>query len=281
MGIESYGGPWTSQKLKILRSYLDAYTTVLKNQPFQLIYIDAFAGPGWRKDKLIYTNEYDDFRKLHKGSPRIAIETNNRLFDKLIFIEKDPDKIKELNKLKLTFNNRNIEIIQGDANSEITKICEGFRAKDRAVVFLDPFATEVDWNTVKCIAKTQRVDCWILFPLMAITRMMSKDRQHSPAIDSQLDRIFGGKEWEALYKDSPQMSLLYDQPEQERAHYDKIADLYREGLKKIFAKVAPTKRAFCNSTGFKMFELFFAVSNPSPKASGKAIEIADHILKRW
>ncbi len=34
------------EKLRILERYLDAYTTALKNQPFKLMYIDAFAGTG-------------------------------------------------------------------------------------------------------------------------------------------------------------------------------------------------------------------------------------------
>ena len=42
----SYGGPWTIEKLNILETYLDAYTTALKNTSFQLMYIDAFAGTG-------------------------------------------------------------------------------------------------------------------------------------------------------------------------------------------------------------------------------------------
>ena len=46
MATSSFGGPWTEQKLEILRRYLDAYTTALKGQGFQLIYIDAFAGAG-------------------------------------------------------------------------------------------------------------------------------------------------------------------------------------------------------------------------------------------
>ena len=43
-----FGGPWTAQKLDILRAYLDAYTTALKKQPgeFTLIYVDGFAGAG-------------------------------------------------------------------------------------------------------------------------------------------------------------------------------------------------------------------------------------------
>lgn len=44
----SFGGDWTELKLKILQGYLKAYLTALKKQPFDLIYIDAFAGTGYR-----------------------------------------------------------------------------------------------------------------------------------------------------------------------------------------------------------------------------------------
>ena len=276
-----YGGPWTEDKLEILRRYLDKYTTALKYKGFRLIYVDAFAGPGWRTQKSVYTTDYNDFQELHKGSPQIALEVDDKQFDKLIFIEKDPIKVAGLNKLKVKFPERNIEIIEGDANKEIPKICRGLHRRDRAVVFLDPFATAVDWITIEIIAQTQKIDCWILFPLMAVTRMMSKDKTHSPAIDSQLDRIFGGEEWQTLYETNPQRSLLYDIPEYKRAHYAEIAKLYRTKLNSIFAKLAPTERSLHNSTGVKIFELFFAVSNPNPRAISAAINIADHILENW
>ena len=37
----SFGGQWTIDKLNILKSYLDAYTTALKNQPFKIMYVDV------------------------------------------------------------------------------------------------------------------------------------------------------------------------------------------------------------------------------------------------
>ena len=40
----AFGGGWTEQKLEILEAYLNAYTTALKKIPFDLVYIDAFAG---------------------------------------------------------------------------------------------------------------------------------------------------------------------------------------------------------------------------------------------
>ena len=64
----TYGGPWTLEKLQILGAYLDAYTTALKNRPFRLVYIDAFAGTG-----SLELPEQDPYgmsftERLHKGT---------------------------------------------------------------------------------------------------------------------------------------------------------------------------------------------------------------------
>ena len=47
-----FGGEWTTEKLNILQKYLQAYVTVMKKQRFTLYYIDAFAGTGYRDEKI-------------------------------------------------------------------------------------------------------------------------------------------------------------------------------------------------------------------------------------
>ena len=158
MNSTRFGGPWTNEKLKILKLYLDAYTTALKNQPFDLIYVDAFAGAGdWRPGKGYY-REYDDFGNLHEGSPRIALEIQDKAFDRFLFIEKDYQRSVALQGLRSEFPNRSIEIVNGDANNELPRFCSRLQKLDRAVVFLDPFATEVAWETVEVIAQTEKID---------------------------------------------------------------------------------------------------------------------------
>ena len=150
---------------------------------------------------------------------------------------------------------------------------------DRAVVFLDPYATEVSWETVKTIAETGKIDCWILFPLMAITRMMPRNSEPTKALSTQLNRIFGGREhWQDFYTTSKQLSLLGDElPLQREVGSSQIADCYRRRLKSVFQLMAPTSRTFLNSKNSPMFELFFAASNPH--GAPIAVSIADHILK--
>ncbi len=151
---------------------------------------------------------------------------------------------------------------------------------DRAVVFLDPYATEVSWETIESIAETGKVDCWILFPLMAITRMMPRNNEPTGALAANLDRIFGGREhWVNFYASSKQLSLLDDElPLQREVGGNQIADRYRERLESVFQMMAPTSRTFLNSKNAPMFQLFFAASNPI--GAPIAVRIADHILKK-
>ena len=206
----SFGGPWTTDKLEILKEYLNAYTTALKNQGFNLIYADAFAGEGSWSPRSEYTLEdYSDFQELHQGSPRIALGIQDRAFDRFVFVEKDPSRSASLRTLQIEFPNRHIEIVNDDANTELPRFCDNLGDFDRAVVFLDPFATEVAWHIVETIAMTKKIDCWILFPRMAIARMMPRNNEPTPALADQLDRIFGGREhWQGLYSPSPQLSLF-------------------------------------------------------------------------
>ncbi len=46
-----FGGAWTERKLSVIKRYLEVYSQALKGQPFQRIYVDAFAGTGDRTDK--------------------------------------------------------------------------------------------------------------------------------------------------------------------------------------------------------------------------------------
>ena len=148
-------------------------------------------------------------------------------------------------------------------------------------MFLDPFATQVNWSTVEAVAETRKIDCWILFPLMAIARMMPIEQKPTLALSAQLDRIFGSREhWQGLYQPSPQLSMFdIDLGQQRSSGSEQIAELYRTRLESAFESVAPTRRTLRNSMNSPIFELFFAASNPV--GAGPAIRIAKHILERW
>lgn len=176
-----FGGDWTEQKLEALRRYLEAYTTALKNQPFRLLYIDGFAGTGYRHPKSVEGDEQellledigDEAAGFLDGSARLALKSEPA-FDCYAFIEKRAEHVAELEKLEKEFDNRQILIRQGDANQKVREICNrGDWTEWRAVCFLDPYGMQVEWSTLKAISDTEAIDLWLLVPMgAALNRML-------------------------------------------------------------------------------------------------------------
>ncbi len=297
--VNAFGGDWTGDKLKILKKYLEAYTTALKNQSFRLWYVDAFAGTGYvnlnsgnvAQSRLSILGEEgdDETASILKGSARLAIEVDDKPFDEFIFVEQNPEYAIELSRLKQEFSGRNISIVQDDANKFLPDWCAEKNRLwgtpwrgERVVIFLDPFATEVDWQTIQCISETQSVDLWILFPLSALTRMLPNDREPNPANAKNLDRVFGDSEWRnTLYQTRRQPNLFGEEGIQSiRDDQQAIVGLYLRKLKGAFSAVSPDPKWFRNSRNSPLFALMFAAANPGPGGQ-IALRIANHLLRHW
>lgn len=190
-----FGGDWTTEKLELVRRYLVAYTTALKNRRFRTAYIDAFAGTGRRAPRKtkksddssqvsmfelppeIYESETQEFLD---GSARIALQVEPR-FNKYFFIEKNSKRAAELKKLQDEFSDKkdDIHIKPEEANAYLQKFCRtvDWRTR-RAVLFLDPYGMQVEWETIKAIGATKSIDLWLLFPIgVAVNRMLPRDGQ--------------------------------------------------------------------------------------------------------
>ena len=274
----SYGGPWTIEKLNILEKYLDAYTTALKNTPFKLMYIDAFAGTG--QLKLFSEEDLVDVRDFVSGSAERAIKIDHKPFDELIFVEKKLDRCAELRTLRTTYSKRKIEIVHSEANAFLANLHEDWDSC-RGVLFLDPFATQVEWGTIEMIADFNALDTWILFPVSAITRMLPKSRKPdeiSLKWAKRLTRVFGDESWHSLYQEDPQGNLFGGVEYQREPGVDGLIDIYKEKLRTLFGKrFLETSRTLKNSKNSPLFEFMFCVGNP--KGITLAKRIANHILK--
>ncbi len=282
---QSFGGSWTETKLQSLEEYLDVYTTALKEQPskehpFNLIYVDAFAGEGAWQPKSSYADDYGDYQEMVEGSARIALKIKDREFDRLVFIEKNAKRFESLKKLREEHSDRDIVILNEDANKVLPSIFDSLAWNDRLVVFLDPFATSVEWRTIEKLAATKKVDCWILFPLSAVARILPIDEIPPQQWAERLNIIFGGREhWETLYQDAAQLPLFGARGTERTSGSNGIAASYKKRLESVFARVAPTSRTLKNSKNSPLFELFFAASNPT--GAPIAVRIANHILTKW
>jgi len=279
MATHRFGGKWTVEKLSILSDYLNFYVEALKNKHFKLMYIDAFAGNG-----RITTS--DGERRI-EGSARLALRTVLP-FDEYIFIEKNSDYARELEAMvKNEFPQlvSRTKIISGDCNEKLTNITKAvnWRAR-RAVLFLDPYAASVKYETLQAVAATKSIDVWYLFPMMAAQRLMPNNVCVYDSFASwkkKLDGLFGSSDWyDRFYRDSGQMTLFGSEDIQKVANEETLKAYITERLKAVFPNVAANPRMLYNTNNAPLFLFCFAVSNPDNKAFGLALKVADHILKK-
>lgn len=294
-GLQLFGGNWTERKLDALNQYLRAYGNALKKTTFARVYIDAFAGTGYREQKLptadsqgsIFEEEVkelaaDEPQQFLDGSAKIALKVVPA-FNRFVFIEYDALKVLELSKLKAEFPSQaaDIDIREGDANATIRDLCTRWDKKGaRGVLFLDPFGMQAEWATVEAIAKTGCIDTWILFPFAA-NRLMTKSPNDIPqGWRDRLTKLFGTDQWESrFYKERTLIDIFNGDMTiiEKDLTMQGMGAFYGERLKTVFPTVASNPRVLRSDEGRPLFQLFFAAGN-SGEGGKIALRIATHIL---
>lgn len=282
----SFGGEWTETKLEILESYLNAYTTALKCKGFQLVYIDAFAGSGEIRQDGSGHAEVDerDARALIAGSAKRALRVDEPPFDRLVFVEADPRRAKQLESLRRRHRHRHIDVRNTDANEFLSGLEPSAYGNWRGVLFVDPFGAQVDWVTIKAVAQLRRLDMWLLFPVSAVARMLplsGDPADISTAWEGRLNRVYGGESWRGLYAPDSQFGLFEDDPAAVRAPgVDGLLAIYRQQLEREFGdRLLDESRTLKQSTNSPLFELMFCAGHPRGVEPAK--RIARHLIRKW
>lgn len=295
-----YGGKHSDQKVDLIRQYLQAYTTALKNQGFTLIYIDPFAGTGERtqNEGPMPLFEIENEVVSMPGSASMALSINPQ-FDVLVFIDTKASHVRALDALRAAHPNRNIEVRNMDANAALQAIVREFQWRGpgvpgrgrRGVVFLDPYGMQVEWKTLEAIRQTQAIDLWYLFPIHAVLRNAPRDGgKLDPSKEAALTRLFGTRErWQRiLYPPQAAANDLFETSRREvgkrtvtasdveAAFREELACLFDPGYvceqpHRIYSKG--------NAGEYHAFSLFFAVANPEAKACELARRISNAVLK--
>lgn len=302
----TFGGDWTERKLAALEKYLEAYLTIMHKNPaaktFKITYLDGFAGSGKRyvhrmPSENLTLEELEEIRpeveevsgnelvRYYEGSAIRALRTGKYGgFHKYIFIETDPAAIQELNRLRDEFPEKDIEIVNEDANDYIHRWCHEMTPLSRAVVFLDPFGLQVKWSTIEAIAKSQKIDMWLLIPLgQAIMRMLPKGHKPSEPLVSRLTEVLGTDEWlTQFYAPTGQGALFEDTDEemQRIANVTQVAGFIVDRLLTVFPNDGVLKEPLVlrNSKNTPIYMLCFAASNP--RGAKTAVKIARDIVGR-
>ncbi|MBX4897429.1 three-Cys-motif partner protein TcmP [Rhizobium bangladeshense] len=286
-----FGGQHTDIKLEIVERYLKRYSAALHTWCSNVWYIDAFAGTGSRtvtikaKEGDLFEEPTPEYTEKRRGSAKIAIDIKPP-FERLVFMDVKPKHIAALNALKEEHPGRDIDVLQGDANELICRQIDwdGWKST-RAVMFLDPYGMEVEWETLKKIAQTKAIDVWYLFPLAGLYRQAARSITKVDEVKAKaITRMLGTDAWrEELYSEVPPIADLLGgmASTDERQRNADVAGLERyvkNRLQTIFPAVLdpwalpPVDRP-------QKFSLFCAISNDSTAAKALANSFGDSITK--
>lgn len=268
---QKFGNKWTLIKLDKVEEYIKAYMIVMKNQSWAILnYIDAFCGSG----ENVQIKNDDSI----SSSALRALEYS---FDKYVFIDTNKqyvDNLETIIKSKSNWQKKNILYFNNDANKELFNIIQKLSENDKGIIFLDPYALTVSYDTLKFIAKSEKLDVWYLFPINALIRCMPKDGKKNEMFEDVVTKILGTNEWIGkCYEISSQINI-FEENLSERANWQNVLKFVQKRFNNIFRYVCEKPKILYNNTSL-LFALFFMCNSNSDKAVEIAKRISNHILK--
>lgn len=293
---ESEVGPWAGDKLDRLRNYLNAYTTIMKEQSHWckgFHYIDAFAGPGQHVvrsapssssknrqellDVSCFAQQEPEQQAFLAGSPRIALDIEHP-FSWYVFVDKNASRVAALESLQEEYKGRRrIVIRKADCNGYLeNKVVHNPQIdwnKERALVFLDPFGMQVPWTTLESLGKTRAIEVFLNFPVgMAIQRLLPRDTdKFTVQRRGMLNEYFGSPEWYNVVYRTKRTLFGDDEEEKIEQSGKRLVKWYRDRLRDAFGFVS--KAALIRNT--RRGHLYYLLL-ASPNRNG--VKIADYIL---
>lgn len=284
---QSFGSAHTVKKLETVQKYLAAFTTALKKQAFELIYVDACAGSGAstaKRDKGQGT--LLDVDEITVGSAVRALQTAPP-FDRYILNDTKRSNVLSLKALiheQFEYLEDRTSILQLDANEALTDLCEKTNwQRNRAVVFLDPFGLQINFSTVKKLGQTRAVDLWYLVPVLGMSRQVKGDGSILEQGGARIDQLLGTNAWrKGVAEEEVQGTDLFGVVEPaikkvgnaawfEKVAMDQLGSVFKGG---VLGEALPLGRG-----GLHEFSLVFACANPSPSANTLAKRLASAVLK--
>ena len=227
-------------------------------------------------DKFIREEELNTYR----GAAERVLGIKQSGFDWYYFIDKNKVSSQNLEERLAPYRQKSrLEFRTSDANEQVTLLADALQ-KNRnyaALVLLDPFGMQVDWNSIEKLRGT-RTDLWILIPTGVIVNRLL-DRKCELTHIEKLSSFFG-KDYNFLkdyfYK-KKKIETLFGETEiieKVKQPIEKIANLYIEQLKTIFSYVTEKPLVLYNTRSTPIYHFACASNNPT------AIKIASQIISK-
>lgn len=277
-----WGGLWTEKKLEAFSKYVWSYLTIMKKYPYwKTIYFDGFAGSGTRekrtnRDLMQQLKITEEEERTYKGAAERVLGLENLGFDYYYFIDKNEESLNKLKqKLNEQFKNKNLEFRLGDANEQLNKLAKALQDnKYAALVFLDPFGMQIDWNSIANLKGT-RSDVWILVPTGVIVNRLL-DKAGKLEFSDKLESFFGLPiaEIKSFFYEEKKIPTLFGEEEiitKVSKPIEKIANLYAQRMKTIWEHVTEEPLVLKNSNNVPIFHFVFASNKKNAKKIAKQI----------
>lgn len=297
MESQYFGDRHTVQKLETVERYLKTYTTALKFQAFELLYVDACAGSGSSVPKAAFEVSSSN-QTLLEGFPPAVVDTDGIIVGSAIralgvnppfhrYLLNDV-KQSNVNALRRSISedfphlSGRVDLTRLDANQMLRDICASFDWKrTRAVVFLDPFGLQINYETLELLGRTKAVDLWYLVPVFAMYRQVSGNGQINADGGPRVDAALGTSAWRDVAVVEETSTDLFNQPQfrskraVDIAWFEKVA---KERLSDAFGGRVLEETLPLGRNGIQEFSLMFAWANPSQKAADLAATLAKAVL---
>ncbi|HSW56493.1 MAG TPA: three-Cys-motif partner protein TcmP [Ignavibacteriaceae bacterium] len=281
-----WGGKWTEKKLDAFSKYVWSYLTIMKQNPYwKTIYFDGFAGSGSRKKEKseLFTQlklTAEDERVYKSSAERVLSIKDDLIFDYYYFIDTKKTSIKKLEaRLKPLEMSRgkSLAFRTGNANKWLIELATVLKTKKySALIFLDPFGMQIDWDSIEYLKGT-RSDIWILVPTGVIVNRLL-DKKGELKFLKKLQSFFGLSEDQIRkeFYETKVEDTLFGETDITRKvlqPIEKISYLYLKRLNTIWDYTISKPLRLDNNHGFPIFHFAFASNNRN------AVKIANQIIK--
>lgn len=286
-----WGGNWTKQKLDAFISYVKAYLTIMKKNPYwKTIYFDGFAGSGdllRRKNQeqtilnISFDQEALEDIDLYKGSVKRILQLKDYTFDFYYFIDSNFENVNRINSIKNEIDHidhKRIIVRKTDCNSQFSNLAKALKSKQyAALLFVDPFGMQVNWKSIESLRNT-RSDIWILIPSgVSVNRLLPKSGKVKSK--NKLEKFFG-LPFDELYKlfySDKKIDTLFGKVrsiEKLENPIERVAEIYQKQLQTVWKHVTSEPLVLRNSKNVSIFHFLFASNNQN------AMKIASQIIKK-
>jgi three-Cys-motif partner protein len=289
---QKFGNRDTAKKQSVVVGYLAAYLRAMSNQPFHLTYVDAFAGCGARVDageaEAPQTRlQLDTLTQQPKVGTALEALRLKPSFHRCVFGDLNGRHLNALQARIAEARSAGEALPQTlffrvDANALVRQECAWLKGDKnrRAVIFLDPYGMQVQWQTLQTIADCPQIDLWLLLPTgIAINRLVPRRGEQNPRWAQRLDAFYGSPDWRDVFF-SNERDLLGVERQARSSDLNDIVCYTMDRLRTLFGG-GLYRHALPLRTGkHPSYHLVFANSSKDKRRWEIAHRIAGHLMRK-